>query len=147
MVAQLALPPALPPLKLPAGYYRDVFINAVYASLSTLSISAISPPFSTPLLPFPFQICPLSLVLLPVSFICPFDLFLPFFSLCRNLIMWSYNFRRRCGLICKSHRSELIPTLAKCPNGLGENSLPVWVFPTTGLLLLSASGLQTPFLS
>lgn len=131
MVAQLALPPtpALPPLKLPAGYYRDVFINAVYASLSTLSLSALSSPFSTPLLPVSLQTCRLSLPFFCLSPSSAPSIYFSPFSLCRNLITSSYNFHRRRGLICKSHRSELTPTLAKCPNRLRENSFPVWVFP------------------
>lgn len=89
--------PALPPLKLPAGCYRDAFRNAVYASLSTLALSIrYSPPpifhTSAPLaLPNPSSLsffCLLSLGAL--SFVCPFDSFLPF-SLCGNLIISSYN--------------------------------------------------------
>lgn len=89
-------PPALPPLKLPAGYYRDVFINAVYASLSTLSLSAISSPFSTPLLPFSLRTCRLSLALLSLLHL-PLRFISPPFPFCRNLITSSYNFHRRRG--------------------------------------------------
>lgn len=75
-------PPALPALKLPVGYYRDVFRNAVYASLSSLSLTAIFSPFSTPQLPSPSKsifflillsfIARCSLLHLPLQFITPF---------------------------------------------------------------------------
>lgn len=41
----------LPLVKLPVGYYRDVFINAVYDSLSALSLAALTYSFSTPIFP------------------------------------------------------------------------------------------------
>ena len=57
-LAQFAPPPsspALPLVKLPLGYYRDVFINAVYVPLSALFLSLHLPPhfphLSSPLSP------------------------------------------------------------------------------------------------
>ncbi len=47
--------PALPLVKLPVGYYRDVFINAVYDSLSALSLTAFTSSFSTPIYPSPLK--------------------------------------------------------------------------------------------
>lgn len=80
--------PALPPLKLPVGYYRDVFINAVYDSLSTLSLAAVTSPFSTPIFPSPlkwdlsfYSFFLLSVCLTALSFICPLrSVLLPFLS-------------------------------------------------------------------
>lgn len=93
--------PALPLVKLPLGYYRDVFINAVYVPLSALFLSLRLPPhfphLSSPLL-LPkmtsSSFSPLfpSVCLAAFSFILSLSarFFLPFFSLlflCRNLII------------------------------------------------------------
>lgn len=43
--------PALKLLKLPVGYYRDVFVNAVYDSLFALSLTVFTASFSTPTFP------------------------------------------------------------------------------------------------
>ena len=114
--------PAVLPLKLPVGYYRDVFINAVYDSLSTLSVSALTSPFSTPIflqneicLFFPsfllsvFLTAPSHSILLALSLL----------SLRRNLIIVIISSPARCqrDLICKSHSAELIPNLAEHSNG------------------------------
>lgn len=90
----LLLPRFLPLVKLPAGYYRDVFINAVYGSLSALFFLCVYllisctqcplklPPFfslfflfltgffsdflfSPSLVPSTHLLCPVSLLLLP----------------------------------------------------------------------------------
>lgn len=113
--------PSLPPLKLPVGYYRDMFINAVCDSLSTLSLAAVTSPFSTPIFPSPLK-WDLSYFL---SFFClshssllhlspPFGSFCPFSPFSLSKSHYSVNFvPSRCqrGLICKSHSTELTPNL------------------------------------
>lgn len=44
--------PSLLPQKLPVGYYRDMFINAVCDSLLP-ALAAVTSPFSTPIFPSP----------------------------------------------------------------------------------------------
>lgn len=114
--------PPCSPVKLPAGYYRDVFINAVYDSLSCpfsplpphfphLPSFFLPPPFFPP---FNFS---------PASF-CPPAPFIGLFS----FLFWAkshyfVNFiagRRQRDLICGSHSDELIPN---SPPILGRGSI------------------------
>lgn len=138
--------PALPPLKLPVGYYRDVFINAVYDSLS---LAAVTSPFSTPIFPSPLKwdvflfflsfFCLLSPSYVPsIRYFCPFSLF----SLSKS--HYFVNFvASRCqrDLICKSHSTELIPNLPPILKWAPLKQLPnLGVYNTTGLPSLSGSG-------
>lgn len=109
--------------------------------------------FSTPLLPFPsksaFSLIPLSflsrgpLLHLPLPFI-------PSLTLCRSLIISSYDFftsRRRRGFTLESRSTELIRNLAKCPIGLHLKSLPFSLFTTPAgskLLFFHENCLQAP---
>lgn len=133
---------ALPLVKLPVGYYRDVFINAVYDSLSALSLAAFTSSFSTPIFPFPSKITSFfissSCLALPGlspsrRFLSPSSvpsirLFCPFSPFSLSKSHYSVNFvGRRCqrDLLCESHCTELIPNLPRCSNGPHSNSLPI----------------------
>jgi len=119
----------LPLVKLPVGYYRDVFINAVYDSLSALSLAVFTTSVSifpsllkSPLpdvLIFCFPVCPSLCSLLHLSFPSG-SLVFSLISLCRNLIILliSSASRRQRDLPCKSHCTELIPNLLQSSNGL-----------------------------
>lgn len=90
MVAQFVPPPpppALPPVKLPVGYYRDVFINAVYGSHSALFFHCVYllPPHTC--LPFSCEMIFLSSLspssVPSIQSLCPHFLL----SLCPDLII------------------------------------------------------------
>lgn len=133
--------PALPLVKLPVGYYRDVFINAVYGSLSALSLTAFTSSFSATVLLSPlydififsfllFSVC-LSVSQLSPSSVPSIRFFCPFspFSLLKShyFVNFVASLCQR-DLICKSHCTELIPNLTQYWNGLYSDSLPILVF-------------------
>ena len=142
--------PALPLVKLPLGYYRDVFINAVYVPLSALFLSLHLPPhfphLSSPLSPLKMtssSFSPsshLSVCLAAFSFILslPHVSFRPSPppppSLSSSLSKSHYfvNFvAGRCqrDLICKSRSVELIPNLPKqLERGSIQTASPIEVF-------------------
>lgn len=121
-VCPLPSSPVLLPLKLPVGYYRDMFINAVYDSLSTLSLAALTSLFSTPILHSLNEMC---LFFSPLPFVClphcsllhmslPFGSSAPFSPFSLSKSHYFVNFvASRCqrDLICESHSTELIPNL------------------------------------
>lgn len=133
--------PALLLVKLPVGYYRDVFINAVYGSLSALSLTAFTSSFSTPIFSslkwhlsffyflyfFFLSVCQCVSLLSPSSvpsirYFCP----LSPFSLSKS--HYFVNFvASRCqrDLLCESHCTELIPNLPQYSNELQSNSFPI----------------------
>lgn len=112
--------PSLPPLKLPVGYYRDMFINAVCDSLLPLSRCCYLPIFHT-YLPFSSKMRSVffSFFLLSVSQLSPSSVpsmrfFCPFSPFSLSKSHYFVNFvPSRCqrGLICKSHSRELTPNL------------------------------------
>lgn len=112
-------------VKLPLGYYRDVFVNALYHSLSALSLTVFTSSFSTPAFPS------LPLSLLSPSSVLSVRFFRPLARLPLSKSHYFVNFvASRCqpDLLCKSHCTDLIPNLPQYSNELHSNSCLILVF-------------------